>query len=98
MKSPETVPVSTKAQHQKRYRPVPGLLKQLRDDAGLTQRALADRLGVPQSWVYKCEAAIRRVDVAEFADWARACGVEPAEAIQELCGGGASRGKKRRGG
>lgn len=56
----------------------------MRDDAKLTQRALGDLLGMPQSWVYKCEAAIRRVDVAEFADWAEACGLEAADAIQQL--------------
>lgn len=76
--------MSTKAQHSKRYQPVPGLLKRLRDDAGLTQRGLGELLDVPQSWVYKCEAAIRRVDVAEFADWAEACGVEPGTAIKKL--------------
>jgi len=63
---------------------VPGLLKKLREDAGLTQRAMGDLLGVPQSWVYKCESSIRRVDVAEFAEWAEACGVLPDEAMRML--------------
>ena len=76
--------MSTKAQHAKRYKPVPSLLKKLREDAGLTQRALGDALGMPQSWVYKCESAIRRVDVAEFADWAEACGVEASKAMALL--------------
>lgn len=76
--------MSTKAQHSKRYQPVPGLLKKLREDADLTQRALGELLDVPQSWVYKCESSIRRVDVAEFADWAEACGVEPSKAIKRL--------------
>ena len=85
--------MSTKSQHAKRYQPVPDLLKKLREDADLTQRALGELLGVPQSWVYKCEAAIRRVDVAEFADWAEACGIEPAVAIEML--GGSRRPKKK---
>ena len=34
-------------------------------------------LGKPQSWVYNCETANRRVDVAEFADWCVGCGVKP---------------------
>ena len=76
--------MSTKAQHRARYRPVPDLLRKLREEAGLTQRARGDRLGVPQSWVYKCEVAIRRVDVAEFADWAEACDVEAVEAMRML--------------
>ena len=76
--------MSTKAQHRARYRPVPDLLRKLREEAGLTQRALGDRLGVPQSWVYKCEVAIRRVDVAEFTEWAEACDVAPEKAIRML--------------
>lgn len=87
--------MSTKAQHARRYQPVPGLLKQLREDAGLTQRALGELLGVPQSWVYKCESAIRRVDVAEFAEWTEACGVEPSEAIARLEGDKQRRSKRR---
>jgi hypothetical protein len=37
----------------------------------------ARRLGKPQSWVFNCETANRRVDVTEFAAWARACGADP---------------------
>jgi hypothetical protein len=33
-----------KAQHAQRYRQLPGLLRGLREEAGLTQRALAARL------------------------------------------------------
>ena len=42
------------------------------------------RLKKPQSWIYNCEAANRRVDVTEFVAWARACGVEPASALRRL--------------
>ena len=49
----------------------------MREDAGLTQRDLGDLLGKPQSWVYNCETANRRVDVAEFVAWCQACGVKP---------------------
>ena len=73
-----------KSQHEPAYRPVPPFLRQLREDAGLTQRALGQRLRKPQSWVYNCEVANRRVDVAEFALWCRACSVEPTEALREL--------------
>lgn len=88
--------MSTKSQHHDRYKPVPSLLRRLREDASLTQRALGERLKVPQSWVYKCESANRRVDVAEFADWAEACGVDPADAIRKLGGGPNPRPKKKR--
>lgn len=76
--------MATKSQHADSYRPLPGFLRELREDAGLTQRALGDRLKKAQSWVYNCEAANRRVDVTEFVAWARACGVEPAKAFSRL--------------
>ncbi len=64
-----------KAQHSRHYRSVPTFLRELRDKAGLTQRALGKRLGKPQSWVYNCETGNRRVDVSEFARWCEACDV-----------------------
>ena len=73
--------VATKSQHAPGYRRLPGLLRALREEAGLTQRDLGGRLKKPQSWVYNCEAANRRVDVAEFAAWARGCGADPAAAF-----------------
>jgi transcriptional regulator with XRE-family HTH domain len=73
-----------KAQHAASYRPVPGLLRELREGAALTQRDLGARLRRPQSWVYNCESANRRVDVAEFAAWCRACRVDPAKAFARL--------------
>lgn len=52
--------------------------------AKLTQCGFAAHLGIPQSRVYKCEVVARRADVAEFADWAEACYIEPLEAMQML--------------
>jgi transcriptional regulator with XRE-family HTH domain len=74
----------SKAQHDLDYRPLPGLLCHLREEAGLTQRQLAQRMGKPQSWVYKCESANRRVDLAEFVNWCRACGVKPDEGLRRF--------------
>ncbi len=45
---------------------------------------LGKRLKKPQSWVYNCETANRRVDVAEFIAWAKACGIDPGEAFSRL--------------
>ena len=70
-----------KAQHTRAYRHLPPLLREPRDEAGLTQRELGRVLGKPQSWVYNCEAANRRVDVAEFIAWSEACGVKPTTAF-----------------
>ena len=71
----------TKAQHARMYASLPGFLRKLREDAGLTQRGLAARLGKPQSWVHHCETANRRVDVTEFIAWCDACGVKPKDAF-----------------
>ena len=67
----------SKAQHGRRYQTLPRLLRALREEAGLTQRELGERLKKPQSWVYNCETANRRLDVAEFVEWCEACGVKP---------------------
>ena len=78
------VAMPTKPQHARRYARVPKFLCELRTGAGLTQRELAKKLQEPQSWVYKCENGIRRVDVAEFCDWSRECGMEPDQAIRRF--------------
>ncbi len=60
------------------------LLADARRDAGLTQVALATKLGRPQSFVSKFERGERRLDVIEFLDVARALGIDPARMITEL--------------
>jgi hypothetical protein len=80
--------MATKSQHAERYRLLPPLLRALREEAGLTQRDLAGRIARPQSWVYNCETANRRVDVTEFIAWSEACGVDPRSAFARLLGPG----------
>lgn len=70
-----------KSQHRPRYRVVLKLLRELREQAGLTQRDLAERVGRPQPWVHKSENGERRLDVSEFLAWAEACGVDPKDAF-----------------
>lgn len=65
-----------KAQHARQYRSLPEFLRTLREEAHLTQRDLGERLSKPQSWIYNCETGNRRVDVAEFIGWCRACEVD----------------------
>lgn len=76
--------MATKSQHGRAYRHLPPFLRQLRDDARLTQRALGRLLRKPQSWVYNCETGNRRVDVTEFVAWAKACGLDPTEAFNRF--------------
>ncbi|MEQ8743968.1 helix-turn-helix domain-containing protein [Parasphingorhabdus sp.] len=47
-------------------------LKRIRSEAGFTQAALAEKLGVPQSFVAKVEGLERRLDVVEFVNWMEA--------------------------
>lgn len=76
--------MSPKAQHAVAYRKLPGYLRRLREEAGLSQRALGKKLKKAQSWVYNCEVANRRVDVTEFIVWVKACGSKPVEAFKEF--------------
>jgi len=73
--------MATKAQHHDQYASLPIFLRQLREEAELTQREIGEKLGKPQSWVYNSETGNRRVDVGEFARWAKACGVKPLVAF-----------------
>jgi transcriptional regulator with XRE-family HTH domain len=76
--------MATKSQHGVAYRPVPGFLRGLREEAGLTQRELGKRMKKPQSWIYNCETANRRVDLVEFIEWAKCCGCSPIEAVRRF--------------
>jgi len=73
--------MATKAQQSLAYQHLPSFLRTLREEANLTQRELGQHLGKPQSWIYNCEVANRRVDVTEFIAWARACGLDPRSAF-----------------
>jgi len=37
-----------------------------------------------QSWIYNCETANWRVDLTEYIAWARACKVDPLEALERF--------------
>lgn len=76
--------MATKAQHTAAYRRLPAFLRTLREEAGLTQRELGQRLRKPQSYVYNCETGNRRVDVSEFIAWANACRLDPLDAFRRL--------------
>ena len=73
-----------KAQHAQRYQLLPALLKQIRNEARLTQRDLAKKLRVTHVWIHKSETGQRRVDVTEFMDWCITCDVDPVQAFRLL--------------
>jgi transcriptional regulator with XRE-family HTH domain len=68
------------------YQPVCELLKEMRNQAGLSQRALAARMGEGVWWIERSELGTRRVDVSEFVRYCRACKIDPAKALSQLLG------------
>ena len=76
--------MATKSQHNQMYRKLPVFLREMREKAGLTQRQLGKRLNKPQSYIYNCETANRRVDITEFIAWIKACEVNPKTAFAKL--------------
>jgi transcriptional regulator with XRE-family HTH domain len=76
--------MATKSQHVPAYQRLPRFLRALREEAGLTQRELGKRLKRPQSWIFNCESANRRVDLTEFIDWAKACKADPEDAFAQF--------------
>jgi len=65
---------SSKALQTRRYRAFRERLRAARKAAGLSQKAVAEKVGRPQTWVSKCELGERRVDFVELEDLAAACG------------------------
>lgn len=65
------------------YRGLIARLADARTEAGLTQQAVADLLGKPQSYVAKVEGFERRLDVIEFLTIAKVIGFDPVPALKE---------------
>lgn len=76
--------MAARPQHKSQYRKMCTLLRAMRDDAGLSQRDLALKLRMHNTMVHRSEIGDRRIDPVEFADWCRACGVDPGEAIRRF--------------
>ena len=67
-----------------RYAELERLLAAARAGEGLTQAAVAELLGKPQSFVSKYESGERRLDVVEFLRVCAALGVNPKDIIDRL--------------
>jgi transcriptional regulator with XRE-family HTH domain len=64
------------------------LLTEARQAASITQAELSRRLKRPQSFVSKYERGERRLDVVEFADIAKALGIDPIRFLRRFYDGG----------
>lgn len=71
-----------KSIHDPRYRDLIQQLVGARIAAGITQTALAESLGKPQSFVAKVENLDRRLDVVELGDWLLGIGVSAEQFLQ----------------
>jgi transcriptional regulator with XRE-family HTH domain len=89
-----------KTLHTSAYRRLVQRLRHARVAAGLSQSEAAEAVGRPQSFVSKCEAGERRLDVLELLEFARLYGRRleyfVAEADAPLTGGGALVSGERR--
>ncbi len=70
--------MGARAQHTPAYRKLCRTLRALRNQSGQSQRALAEKLRKPPSYVHKVEVGDRRIDPVEFISWCKACGKEPS--------------------
>jgi transcriptional regulator with XRE-family HTH domain len=79
-----------KSTHTAAYDRLTAALKKAREDVGMTQQQVAERLEVYASWVSKVESGERRIDVVELAalcevyglglvEMLRTAGLVPAE-------------------
>jgi len=62
-------------------------LVEMREKAGLTQRALAEKLGKAHSFVAKYELGDRRIDIVEFYWICVACEASPLKETARLVRG-----------
>jgi transcriptional regulator with XRE-family HTH domain len=63
------------------------VILEARSELGLSQRALAERLGKPRAFISKIESRERRLDFVEFIVVARAIGLTPGELIDKIASG-----------
>ena len=61
-----------KSIYDQKYIEIITRLRVARNDKNMTQLALADKLGVHQSYISKVECCERRLDVVEFIYWLNA--------------------------
>ncbi len=73
-----------KSIHDPAYRQLCSILKQARENAGLTQRELAEIMDEHRSFIWKTESGERRIDAVELIRWSLGCGIEPDEVFAKL--------------
>lgn len=73
-----------KSIYTQQYQTLLEILREVRAAVGMTQGDLADRLGMGQSDISKCEMGTRRLDVVELKLWVEALGSDLPSVVREL--------------
>lgn len=73
-----------RTQRQRQQDCLQTVLRQFRQDSGLRQADLADRIGEPQSFVSKYESGERRLDILEVRAICLAIGTPLAALLEQL--------------
>jgi transcriptional regulator with XRE-family HTH domain len=69
--------------HAAENRALVGMLRSAREDGGITQQDLAERLGKRQSFVSKVERGERLLDPVELRWWCGELGLDTSEFVRE---------------
>lgn len=73
-----------KSIYSQEYQSLLDVLVAARKASNLTQQALADRLGRPQSYISKTETGERRLDVVEFLHFCNGVGIDPCIVLAQF--------------
>lgn len=73
-----------KSIHRPEYQVLRRLIRQARDDAGVTQTAVSLQLGRSQSFISDIERGVRRIDALELRDLCQLLGRDLVEFLSEL--------------
>ncbi len=73
-----------KSIYTNKYEKLCHLLVETRQNNGLTQKQLAEKLTKPQSFVSKCENGERRLDIIEFIEICDVLKIKPIKIIEKL--------------
>lgn len=76
--------MGTKTNHERGYRKLCQLLREWREEAGLTQREVGERLRKPHSFVHKSETGERRIDPVEFHRLCEAMDLDAVDCFKML--------------
>ena len=76
--------MSTKTIYTREYRILLRILRSKRQQKRISQKDLAKKLGVPQSFISKIESGERRIDVIDLFRYCDVLNIELVQFIKEL--------------